>query len=961
MSRTFAAVLVLLVLAGIAWCVFESPPGDSAPETQAPKPGSRSIEAPSTGQATESENKTSASGNRQKLNDSSANLQFEEIPDAELLRVAIVMAGTGDRVSDAKVVYAGSAAMQTIPADKRRLLRKQGRGAALVEEVGFRARMDAEGVAMVRSDPRYLWVQALRGNLFGQLLVMPGDVEPRDGWRLELHPDARVQIRVIDRAGKPVPGIPLALQPIRNSAPHPAPLHPLGETDTHGSLTRDLGPVLANMDREGKVHGANVVVNLPGLTKVSVKIDRADPPRHLLDIKLPPTGRIRCEIVDSTDKPILGIKPTRVHLQGGRWWRDLDAAQPRNLFDRVALGQTYNLSAYLGSEAKQERIAGPTEADQEVVARFEFPAMGRVVIKITYASGAPFVSLRNYVNLVVDGVSNQQRRFDNKGVATFERVPLGQTLRARVSRPSIDKEVIGPVSAGQEVVAHLKIDESVTILTARLIDPKGTALAGQKARLKMLYDNGSGERILICDDSGRFHLPLPGSARRKLQHAVLRAADESGEMTRGSAQLSVPSPLPEGVTDLGDVVFTTRPILVSGRFVGYKPDRQSQPRVTIERHFVYQSRGKAVERWRSDKTMHLLRIGANRFEYRGEADPGRRRLRVTAQGYLPVEPIEFDLGTKDLDIPLQRGGALTIRVKTDETIRAEMIHARLVPVLRGKDSQINPDRNRSGSRRRPGEAEYRWVGLTPGLHRLELRLIGGKQPLLAIDDIDIVGGRETHDDRLLALDLRGKIRPITVKLVDPDGKALSMRSQAMLLVKPKGDPTDLEGLSIDYGQTASIAIGANPVDLWIVVDGYPLKEVLGVDRDTTVRMDPQRKIRFKFRGGLPTLPKGASLRLALRGTSTNPSYKGLRYRAGGRGGGLGGLFDSRSRMQVAKSPVVVGTVPRAGEHKVHCLLSGVGRQRSVKVTPAVIQVQERDTEQVFEIEVTQAAIEEASK
>ena len=69
-----------------------------------------------------------------------------------------------------------------------------------------------------------------------------------------------------------------------------------------------------------------------------------------------------------------------------------------------------------------------------------------------------------------------------------------------------------------------------------------------------------------------------------------------------------------GVTDLGDVVFKTQLILLSGQFLGYKPDARARPSIDTERHYVYTRGGQQRERWRQDKAVHLIRNGPGKCE-----------------------------------------------------------------------------------------------------------------------------------------------------------------------------------------------------------------------------------------------------------------------------------------------------------------------------------------------------------
>ncbi|MEE9127971.1 MAG: hypothetical protein V3U11_12605, partial [Planctomycetota bacterium] len=193
----------------------------------------------------------------------------------------------------------------------------------------------------------------------------------------------------------------------------------------------------------------------------------------------------------------------------------------------------------------------------------------------------------------------------------------------------------------------------------------------------------------------------------------------------------------------------------------------------------------------------------------------------------------------------------------------------------------------------------------------------------------------------------------------PDGKPLKTWGQSMVLIRPPGKLTDLEGQSIDRLGQVKLALGGEPLRVLVIVRGYAVKDVDGILADTTIRLDPPLRVRVRLRGGGPTLPEGGTLQLTLGSTrKRDPATARLRYRTPRGSSGLASMLNPRVPSVTVKDGVAVFQVPQPGEYRVYGTVAGApgARRRLLQATPKTIQVQETTAEQSFEVEIPQDGV-----
>jgi len=977
MKRTLPLVVAVLLLFVGGWFVWDSFQGPKAQATDTEKAGAPPAERSPNPTAKRAKADVpvgepvpaAEAASREKLTIAESQ-RTEDIPADQAVRVRVVQELTNQPTPGATVHYLPMDWASKLSKEEREKLGKQLTSiSALLSRSGYLAAVDDRGLATVRKSAKGTFVHGRFGEMVGQLFMERDTPEPADGWTLELRKEWSLRVQVVDRDDRPVPEIAIALvgmyEPQHRSGFHRF-VRMLGNTrEPDGFFEQEQARrFLEGWSRQGVPTDTACALYLPGLLDTKAPFDPAQPPTKPLRLVLPDTGSIRAEIVDRGGKPIAGQSWVGVKLSGGK--HELRGTAKTGgviRFPWVALGKSYDLTAHAGKLSKQETVRGPTTPGEEITVKITLPATGKVVVRLMGPTGQPFTSSWSYVNLQRKGQQQtfKQEKFDERGIATFKQVPLGETWDVIVRSASLQKQkqVAGPGRPGETVQVQFQVSDEVPILVGRVLDADGKPLA--KRRLWIRY--GGGGSSAMTDSKGGFQRVMGTHfVDRPVKQLELLLQDRNGRNTGESARPPHPASFPAGITDLGDVVLKKASLVLSGVLKGYRPDRRGPPpSLTVERHRISTRRGVQREYWRSDQSVHLMLSDAGSFEFRGTPEPGRLRVKVSATGYLPLEPIEFAIGTKGLEVPLIQGGSVTATVKVDRGTAPATLQARLVPTSgqpdheRGWDDPLRGESDYRGGRG-TGELGYRWKGLRPGVYRLEIGPKGMKEPPIMVANVQVTAGRETRDPRLKGLDLRGKLRQVTLTIQTPDGKPLKWLGQSTVLIRPPGKLTDLEGQSIDRQGQVKLVLGTEPLRVLVIVQGYAVKDVDGILTDTTIRLDPPLQIEVRLRGGGPAVPEGSTLQLMLSSTRRpDPAFARLRYRTPQGGGGLSGMLNVRVPSVTVKDGVAVFQVPQPGEYRVYGMIAGArgARRRVLQATPGTIQVENTGTEQSFEVELSQ--------
>jgi hypothetical protein len=222
-------------------------------------------------------------------------------------------------------------------------------------------------------------------------------------------------------------------------------------------------------------------------------------------------------------------------------------------------------------------------------------------------------------------------------------------------------------------------------------------------------------------------------------------------------------PFRAGLHDAGDVVLQPGPLVVAGRLVSGDGPCKEKVQPSVERHEV--AEGRSEPQWRRQRDLQFHRDDEGHFEFRGDAQPGRYRLTCNSRNHLPVDPIEFALGAKDLVVNLDTGAPLAASVLVPKDFPGGL---RALLVRDGEPAPTEPfgwynESNRLAAYPWSGEAgryQLQWGSIPPGTYTLQLQLWCDKEPLASIGGVQVPAPKG-GDGRLVDIDVRSLVRVAT--------------------------------------------------------------------------------------------------------------------------------------------------------------------------------------------------------
>jgi hypothetical protein len=297
--------------------------------------------------------------------------------DAKWIEVRVVAKATGQPVAGAEVDWINSSSQDRIDQtggsyewlsrDRERVARR----------FGWHARSDTSGVVRA-AVVDWCAVFARHGDDYGSVCIDTIEEEaPSEGWRIELVGDLNLRVQVLDAAGQPAPGVPIAvaqhgtdgasLQLWRWMARSERPdgmtvIRHLQEMDpeSNGNL---LLPTTATW---------RVRVDLPGCSDPGVAFDREAPPTDPVVLRLPPCGRVamRTEWQRqlTTERPSTGLYKGELgdcNAQNNAWSQAPDE-NGWTQYPWIPVGASYVGFSHLNATLIEQQFFGPTIAGQEV-------------------------------------------------------------------------------------------------------------------------------------------------------------------------------------------------------------------------------------------------------------------------------------------------------------------------------------------------------------------------------------------------------------------------------------------------------------------------------------------------------------------------------------------------------------------------------------------------------------------
>ncbi|MBM3962524.1 MAG: hypothetical protein FJ306_11560, partial [Planctomycetes bacterium] len=323
-------------------------------------------------------------------------------------------------------------------------------GERVAGAAGWRTRADADGKARVTLGKEWTNVAVTHGALYGELNLRDNSVPPAGGYRVELVPDVAVTVRVVDDRGEPCAEFPVGLAAL-DAANADAVLTisdvALAVTDAKGLATiphlqsrcaagtEATGSVFSSRrwrwGRAREPEGAtppkpvwHVRALLVGSRDKGVAFDPAAPPTEPVELRLPPTGKLRVR-AESGGKPVTNFRMAYANRSQGEHedWNPIDrGAQAKPdadgwaRFPHVALGLRFDLYADAEGGMRGEN-AGPTAAGQEVDAVLR-SADDRIVVagRLLTPERTPARNVRISVRAVGEGIwMHETAKTDGEG------------------------------------------------------------------------------------------------------------------------------------------------------------------------------------------------------------------------------------------------------------------------------------------------------------------------------------------------------------------------------------------------------------------------------------------------------------------------------------------------------------------------------------------------------------------
>lgn len=523
-----------------------------------------------------------------------------------------------------------------------------------------------------------------------------------------------------------------------------------------------------------------------------------------------------------------------------------DATTCPLLLDARAIGAT--------SEAVEIDATAPLA---EVV--LTLPPTGTVTVHVRDAAGVPLPSAYLHDDHVALRTSptapgsaamgimhrSAHARLDANGDATFRLVGLGGYVSAEFGALR-NGYVAGPTRDAPHVELLLQEPEGIAVCVGTALGPSGAPLVNCPLSLRLEYDARRGTVGAGChtDEHGHFQFRFPQfdtvPGTLILAHHAVRPAE-------GASVLWQTTGLVPGENDLGTRRLQSPRLLLRVRFA-----TSTSPMPAM---FGVEFESREGDVWRRRRDLQLHQVAAAVYELRGNVvDSAALRLVVPQRLARGVPPIEFAPGTEDLVVTLDLGGSVTAVFVTDESTPPDAWYAGLLPETPDPNTPWLPSPYPGalfGDRIR--DDTVLWKALPPGRYRLLVLSMATHEPFVTLDAIEVAAG-PCPDARLTAVDLRGRLRPLQIRVTNQKGEAL--RNEAVTVAVRKGSTWS----TIPFVGGAATIAAAGAVDLAVFGPHFQTVIVDNVTASRTIALSPATTVQASIDCPLP-LPAGVTLQL----------------------------------------------------------------------------------------------------
>jgi RNA polymerase sigma-70 factor (ECF subfamily) len=576
--------------------------------------------------------------------------------------------------------------------------------------------------------PRFdsAWVCARSGDLVLTTWMQRRDGEPV---RLELEKDVGLRMRVFDGAHRPVAGAPLALS-VAISKDDRA-VWWRGLTGEDGIAI--VPDAILRLMRSNRRRSTIATLGLPARDDRGFTVNLAAIPDAPIDFVLPPEGRVRVDLVDASGQPFL---------------EDAIVGVGRQEMDEVAGSRRPVRSSHF--------IPGQSD------------------LIWTRATG---------------------------GHVELDHVGLGLELTAylhvgdRERRPVL-VDFQGPTAAGEIATVVMKCGEPIAVVTGRVVGPDGEPIRDWRLHAEYDVTSGKSYESIATDEEGCFRLPLSRYAwqyekeeeefaTRSLMLTLDMPEDYGADFVQTAIVMTLtPEQVKPGVHDLGELRFEGSTIVAAGHVVDPTGAPKADAYVAIEKFEA------SSQRWIEDGNFRAKSDATGAFSIRGRLEPQTLRIRLEGRGAYQPEVPEFRSGASDVRVVVAPSAALHGRVLVDAGVPL----GELTIVL--SESLIVPGSysfDRAQLFQLAADGSFVLDTVKPGAGSLTIAISGGEagsaplETLTQIDDLTTKSGETLADERLAAIDLRGKLRVLDLHVVDEQGRGVP-NALVSLLPEPIVDP-----------------------------------------------------------------------------------------------------------------------------------------------------------------------------
>jgi hypothetical protein len=463
----------------------------------------------------------------------------------------------------------GAEVLWSVVPDHERLDRSPTGIDGVLAERGQAATADAHGRAGVAS-PRVgerLLATARAGHLWGMLDLGPLE---RGSARLEVWPDAAVDLLVTGADGKPAEGVRAGLyQRVQESLSAVQ----VAATDSSGALTlAHAGYALARSEADGTWHvGVAEALAEP----VLVDLDPERLPRFPVHVRLPAVGAIEVEVRDIRGQPLAdGVCSLRLderrpdgraaRARGNLLFATADIRGGRARFAHVGLGLELQLNARARGEPGSQDLAvvGPRAAGETVAARIDLGSQ-RPVLWLRAVAGPERVPLVN-ADLDLQLVAGGRGRGGGRGWSlstdaegrlaielTSTRAEEGRWLLVEHLLPGTGEPLVGRADlsaafpVGRSELGDVVLAAVPPIASGRVIGDDGAPVANARVELQVPQrerpERFQSTRLSeLTDADGRFDLRVPyDGPRLRIAASATGRRDASVECDPGARDLEL--------------------------------------------------------------------------------------------------------------------------------------------------------------------------------------------------------------------------------------------------------------------------------------------------------------------------------------------------------------------------------------------------------------------------------------